>query len=160
MTNREIDSLFVPYFSKRVKEAYQITDVVIATFASVAQSKLMEYCQWKVTEQAVEINDSEIYYRTMSQEDYDYLKMTGELPSTGETFISPTSSYSENYDGVLVKFERNSGTTSSLEKIGLSNGDRARLAREVYPDMPYVSGIQWNEDYAFLKQKGHKLILD
>ena len=31
---------------------------------------------------------TEVYYRTMSQSDYDYLRMTGELPSTNETFIS------------------------------------------------------------------------
>ena len=74
----------------------------------------------------------EVFYRTMSQSDYDFLRMTGELPSTGETFISPTKSFSCDYDGVMVKFELNSGTTSMLEEIGLSNGDRAMLAKKVY----------------------------
>ena len=48
--------------------------------------------------------NSEVYYRTMSQEDYDYLRMTGELPATKETMISPTYSFSSNYDGVTVEF--------------------------------------------------------
>ena len=99
----------------------------------------------------------EVFYRTMSQSDYDYLRMTGELPPTGETFISPISSFSNDYDGVMVKFELNSGTTSMLEKIGLSNGDRAMLAKEVYPDMPYVSGVKWTENFAFFKAEGSQI---
>ncbi len=35
-------------------------------------------------------SNSEVFYRTMSQADYDYLRMTGELPAIDETFISPT----------------------------------------------------------------------
>lgn len=93
----------------------------------------------------------------MSQADYDYLRMTGELPATGETFISPTKSFSSDYDGVMVRFELNGGTTSALEKVGLSNGDRAKLAREIYPDMPYVSGVKWTEDYAFFKAEGDQI---
>ena len=93
----------------------------------------------------------------MSQADYDYLRMTGELPSTGETMISPTQAFSSNYDGVMVRFELNKGTTSALENIGLSNGDRAILARTVYPDMPYVSGIKWTEGYAFFKAEGNQI---
>ena len=100
---------------------------------------------------------TEVFYRTMSQSDYDYLRMTGELPSTGETFISPTKSFSSDYDGVMVKFELNSGTTSMLEQIGLSNGDRAMLAKEVYPDMSYVSGVKWTENYAFFKAEGSQI---
>lgn len=93
----------------------------------------------------------------MSQADYDYLRMTGELPATGETMISPTQSFSSDYDGVMVRFELNNGTTSKLEQIGLSNGDRAMLAREVYPDMPHVSGVEWTENHAFFKAEGAQI---
>ena len=99
----------------------------------------------------------EIYYRTMSPSDYDYLRMTGELPATGETFISPTKSFSGDYDGVTVKFELNKGTVSLLEQIGLSNGDRATLAKKMYPQMPYVSGVKWTENYAFFKAEGSQI---
>ena len=97
----------------------------------------------------------EVYYRTMSEEDYDYLRLTGELPATSETFISPTESYSRNYSGVTVEFELTSGTTSELESIGLRNN--ARLAKETYPDMESVSGIKWTEDYAFFKAEGDQI---
>ena len=100
---------------------------------------------------------SEVFYRTMSQADYEYLTETRILRATGETCISPTKSFSSNYDGVMVRFELESGTTSMLEKIGLSNGDRAKLAREIYPDMPYVSGIKWTQDYAFFKAEGKQI---
>ena len=100
---------------------------------------------------------TEVYYRTMSPSDYDYLRMTGELPATGETFISPTKAFSSDYDGVMVRFELNDGTTSMLEKIGLSNGDRAPLARAVYPNMSYVSGVKWTENFAFFKAEGSQI---
>lgn len=28
------------------------------------------------------------------------------------------------------------------------------LAKEIYPDMPYVSGVKWTEDSAFFKAEG------
>lgn len=93
----------------------------------------------------------------MSRSDYDYLRMTGELPATGETFISPTKVFSSDYDGVMVRFEVNNGTASMLEKIGLSNGDRAMLARTVYPDMPYVSGVKWSENFVLFKAEGSQI---
>lgn len=100
---------------------------------------------------------TEVYYRTMSQSDYDYLRMTGELPATRETFISPTKAFSSDYDRVMVRFELNNGTTSMLEKIGLSNGDRAPLAKEIYPNMPHVSGVKWTENFAFFKAEGEQI---
>ena len=57
----------------------------------------------------------------MSQADYDYLRMTGELPATNETFISPTYSFSSDYDGITVEFELRKGTTNSLLDIGVGN---------------------------------------
>lgn len=72
----------------------------------------------------------------MSQEDYDKLKMTGEVQPTGETFISPTKSFSDNYDGVMIEIHVNSGTTGQLEAIGVKNN--SDLTNKSYPDMPYV----------------------
>lgn len=52
----------------------------------------------------------------MYQQDYDYLRLTEEIPPTGETFISPTKSFSSDYKGIMVKFQVNNGTTFELEK--------------------------------------------
>ena len=103
------------------------------------------------------VNPPEIYYRTMSAADYDYLRMTGELPASGETCISPAVSFSRGYNGITVKFELNNGTTSMLEQIGLSNGHRAMLAKQLYPDMPYVANIKWTEDFAYFKAEGAQI---
>lgn len=73
----------------------------------------------------------------MSQSDYDYLRMTGELPSTGETFISPTELFSSNYDGITVEFELNNGTTESLLEIGV--GDNSGQAVKDYGTLPPVT---------------------
>lgn len=83
--------------------------------------------------------------------------MTGEVPATRETFISPTMSFSSNYNGVMVEFQVESGTTALLEEIGVSNGDRVKLARETFPDMPFVTGTKWTEDYAFFKAEGKQI---
>ena len=87
----------------------------------------------------------------MSQEDYDYLRMTGELPATKETMISPTYSFSSNYDGVTVEFNVNSGTTNSLLEIGV--GNNSAQAIKVYGTLPQVSK-GWNENFAFFKGEG------
>ncbi len=96
-------------------------------------------------------NDKEIYYRTMSQTDYDYLRMTGELHGTSETFISPTQSFSDNYHGITVKFEVNKGTTASLLQIGVSNNSGQAI--KDYGFLPQVMK-GWNENYAFFKGEG------
>ena len=65
--------------------------------------------------------------------------------------------FSEDYNGILVRFEMKQGTTSLLESIGVSNGDRAILAKTVYPDMPHVSGIKWTKNFAFFKAEGSQI---
>lgn len=98
-------------------------------------------------------NDYETYYRTMSQEDYDYLQLTGEVRSTGETFISSTKGYSQKYDGVLVEFTTNAGTKSALEKIGVKN--KSTLTNKMYPDMPFVNSVEnWTINNAQFKGEG------
>ena len=87
----------------------------------------------------------------MSQEDYDYLRMTGELSATKETMISPTYSFSSNYDGVTVEFNINSGTTKLLLEIGVENN--SVQATKDYGILPQVYK-GWNEISAFFKGEG------
>ena len=94
---------------------------------------------------------SETYYRTMSQDDYDHLRLTGELSPTGETFISPTQSFSSNYNGVTVKFEVKPGTTDSLKEIGVSNNTPQSI--KDYGVLPEVQS-GWSSNNAFFKGEG------
>ncbi len=96
-------------------------------------------------------NSSEVYYRTMSEKDYDYLRITGELPSTGETFISPTKSFSSNYDGVMTQLKVSKGTTKSLMEIGVSN-NTSQSIRD-FGRLPQVQS-GWNVNNAFFKGEG------
>lgn len=97
--------------------------------------------------------ENEKYYRAMKQEDYDYLQLTGEVKATGETFISPTKSFSEDYDGVLVEFTTNSGTKSALEQIGVR--DNSNLTGIAYPNMPGVNSVEgWTINNAYFKGEG------
>ena len=108
--------------------------------------------QGKISESVDESGSaSEVYYRTMSQADYDYLRMTGELPATNETFISPTYSFSSDYDGITVEFELRKGTTNSLLDIGV--GNNADQAIRDYGVLPQVSK-GWTENNAFFKGEG------
>lgn len=99
------------------------------------------------------LSDNEVYYRTMSQENYDYLRLTGEVPSTGETFISPTEAYSSNYNGVTVEFQLNGGTTDLLRDIGVSNNTTQSVMD--YGLMPDVkNATDWTTNNAFFKGEG------
>jgi Flp pilus assembly pilin Flp len=95
----------------------------------------------------------EVYYRAMSQKDYDALKSGRGMPGTGETSTSPTRGFSENYDGVLVEFEMKPGTTAKLQEVGVSDG--SPLTREKLPEMPTAkeAGGKWNEQYARFKEE-------
>ncbi|WP_414943219.1 polymorphic toxin-type HINT domain-containing protein [Amycolatopsis sp. cmx-11-32] len=93
----------------------------------------------------------ESYYRTMSQGHFDSLEATGRLSATRETFISPTRAFSEDYDGILVRFTVRKGTTESLSDIGVR--DASAASARAFPNMGLVSR-GWRETSAFFKGKG------
>lgn len=95
--------------------------------------------------------DFEEFYRTMSKEHYDKLVATGQLQPTAETFVSPTQGFSEDYQGVLVKFKMQPGTRDKLTEIGVRDTSRATSAE--FPDMPTV-GKGWTRNNAFFKGEG------
>jgi len=94
------------------------------------------------------------FYRTMSHEDYSYLLKNKKLPATSETFISPTRSFSEGYNGVLVKFEIDNAALAKLKDIGVR--DSALLTTERYAEMPLVEK-GWKEVSAFFKAEGDQI---
>ncbi|MEV6304302.1 RHS repeat-associated core domain-containing protein [Actinoplanes sp. NPDC051861] len=96
-------------------------------------------------------SDPETYYRTMSQDHFDSLNSTGRLSPTRETFISPTQSFSESYDGVTVRFSLRPGTTERLMGVGVR--DRSAATANAFPNMPIVSR-GWNRAAAFFKGEG------
>jgi hypothetical protein len=96
---------------------------------------------------------SEVYYRTMSEKHYKRLEKTNRMPGTGETFISPTKEYAAQYEGALVRFELEPGTTAKLEKIGLKND--SPITNVKYPEMLDIGSVlKWNEKYAQFKGEG------
>lgn len=146
--------------SKKIGNTLRAEDLAVAVenwketgSITKAIKAVVDWIEWRPVSGHV----SETFYRKMNQSDYDYLRMTDEVPPTGETFISPTKSFTEDYDGVLVRFEMKQGTTSLLEGIGVSNGDRAILAKTVYPNMPHVSGVKWTKNFAFFKAEGSQI---
>jgi hypothetical protein len=96
----------------------------------------------------------ETYYRTMSRADADELLLTGRVPATRETFISPNRAFSENYEGVLVEFRLRPGTTQQLEVVGVR--DASALTGSTYPGMPRVSR-GWTGSSAFFKAEGGQI---
>lgn len=56
----------------------------------------------------------------MSKKHYEELVKTNRMPGTGEPTTSPTMSFSENYEGVLVQFKVKRGTIRNLEEIGIA----------------------------------------
>jgi hypothetical protein len=70
--------------------------------------------------QDVEAFGNQLFYKTMSPEQYEVLMETGRLAPTTETSISPVLSYSSTYDGITVKFTVQPGTSESLQEIGIA----------------------------------------
>jgi RHS repeat-associated protein len=97
--------------------------------------------------------EQETLYRTMKEGHFNTLERTGKMPGTGETMTSPTEWFSQQYEGVLVKFTMKPGTTQALEDIGVR--DTTALTAELYPDMPLVTETRgWNQTSALFKAEG------
>jgi hypothetical protein len=90
----------------------------------------------------------------MSAENYAQLVATGRVPGTGETFVSPTQGFSENYDGTLVRLVVRPGTTDALVNVGVR--DTSTLTAQTFPDMPTVSK-GWNATSAQFKGEGNQI---
>ncbi|MBN7124097.1 hypothetical protein BSU01_20615, partial [Erwinia billingiae] len=100
--------------------------------------------------------EKDVFYRSMSETDFKTLKSTGRMPGTTETTISPTREFSENYDGVLVKFNMKLGTTAELERIGIR--DASGIAADTYPNMPNPAKTKgWGATYARFKGEGEQI---
>ncbi|MHB8065638.1 MAG: hypothetical protein ACYDG2_23970, partial [Ruminiclostridium sp.] len=91
---------------------------------------------------------TETFYRTMSKADYETFVKTGKVPATSETFISPTQSFSEGYNGVTVEFKVKAGTTNELASVGVR--DSSGVVRDAYGNMPTVSK-GWKPNNAYFK---------
>jgi RHS repeat-associated protein len=99
---------------------------------------------------AVTAQETETYYRTMSQADYEQLVATGRVPATAETFTSPSLEYAGKYNGVTVEFAVRAGTTDALLGIGVRN---AALSCGAYDGLPLVQQ-GWTSSNAFFKLEG------
>jgi len=71
-----------------------------------------------------------------------------------ETFISPGRAFSEDYEGVLVRFHLSTDALNELKNIGVK--DSAMLTQLTYPDMPMV-GKGWKEKNAYFKSEGNQI---
>jgi RHS repeat-associated protein len=94
------------------------------------------------------------YYRSMSEDHFQHLDETGQLLSTGETSISPTQAFSEDYDGRLVEFQLRPGTIEELAGVGVR--DDSNIVKALYPDMP-EGGKGWAANHARFKGEGDQI---
>jgi hypothetical protein len=95
---------------------------------------------------------TETFYRTMSQGDYQQFLSTRQIPATGETFVSPSVGFSQQYNGVTVQFNVQAGTSDALMGMGVRNS-AAGFAGTVYEGLPTVSS-GWTDTSAFFKWEG------
>lgn len=96
----------------------------------------------------------EYYYRAMSRADFEHFLSTGKLKATTETFISPTRKFSEDYKGVLVKFQLAEGTTQALRDIGVRA--HGKKSEALLPDLPQVKK-GWARSKALFKPEGDQI---
>ena len=98
---------------------------------------------------------NEVYYRTMSEPDYKKLLLEGKVPATNETFISPLREYSQKYEGILVKFHVEAGTSKSLQDIGVVGNNATK--REVFPNMSRAQKGWADNNQAQFKLEGRRV---
>ena len=98
---------------------------------------------------------NEVYYRTMSEPDYKKLLLEGKIPATNETFISPLREYSQKYEGILVKFHVEAGTSKSLQDIGVVGNSATK--REVFPNMSRAQKGWADNNQAQFKLEGRRV---
>lgn len=101
-----------------------------------------------------DVDNNEIIYRTIPKIHYNTLKEIGKLSATTETSISPALSYSEGYDGVLVRFTLKSGTINKLLSVGggVNEPAQKRLGLESL-------GSGWSENKAGFKTEGNQMTI-
>ncbi|WP_412769758.1 DUF6862 domain-containing protein, partial [Ralstonia pseudosolanacearum] len=103
--------------------------------------------------QEVDAFGNQIYYRTMSPEQYQILMETGRLPPTTETSISPVLSYSSKYNGVTVKFTVAPKTSERLQEIGIAANPPAATQ---LPDLSTQTG-PWMQTNVRFKIEGGQM---
>jgi hypothetical protein len=127
---------------------------------ATAGGKLVEYLNLgkfvnKIGDYEV-FENGEVFYRGMSQADFEVLKSTGKLPATSETFTSPSLEYIKAVgygdNGVIVKFQVKSGTLNKLKEIGVRN-DAGDKMMQYFSDMPRVEK-GWTANQALFKTEG------
>lgn len=99
---------------------------------------------------------TETFYRTMSPANYDMLTATGKVPATGETFISPSLEYAQQYSGVTVKFDTQVGTQNALMEMGVRNRALG-FTGTPYEGLPLVES-GWSSSSAYFKIEAPGLV--
>ena len=103
--------------------------------------------------QEVDAFGNQIYYRTISPEQYQILMETGRLPPTIETSISPILAYSSKCDGITVKFTVASGASEKLQSIGIAAN---KSAAAQLPNLPTRTG-KWMQNNVRFKVEGGQM---
>ena len=127
----------------------KVTDVTQKAVSTISDNKKVGDLTFYAEEDGYEV-----YYRTMSLENYENFKKTGKIPPTGETTISPTQAFSEGYDGVLIKFKVKKGTTEKLMDIGVR--DESSTLADEFSNMP-KSTNGWGKNHAQFKKEKEQL---
>ncbi|AXL53218.1 filamentous hemagglutinin [Paraburkholderia caffeinilytica] len=132
--------------SKTVNIISEATDSAVGVPVSTAKNPFSPV-------QQVDTFGNEIYYRTMSEQDFEYLQQTGQLPPTTETSISPVLSYSSKYNGATVQFTMAPGTSAALQQIGIAANLPAAIE---FPDMSTQVG-SWMQTNVRFKVEGGQM---
>jgi hypothetical protein len=85
----------------------------------------------------------------MSQANYEGLLSMGQIPATGETFISPSLQFAQQYNGVTVQFDVQAGTTEPLMDMGVRNSANG-FGGTAYESLPIVNS-GWTSTNAYFK---------
>jgi RHS repeat-associated protein len=99
-----------------------------------------------------------LVYRTMSENDFIFLKQHGRLPAgSSEKMISPTLSYVEKYKGVTVEFLIDSKFYDNYLQIAARDNSKKVMDIPQYANLPHAKSGWWMDNA--LKVKSEKGII-
>jgi hypothetical protein len=132
-------------FSKGLKRLYTNSPTPLKRVISAVQKVILgnggnlvkTYDKYERREYA------EIFYRAMPSEHFDNLKSNFKLlkSANNETSTSPNASFSQSYNGVLVKIWVEPGTIDKLKAVGVrSHPDLHPHLQQHFGNLPFIGG--------------------
>lgn len=147
---KKLLEMWIEAYAKVTIAFVPVENVLVGGAAVLAkQLSLALRVEALLVKEAAAAKAAETFYRSMTKEAAEIFLSTGKIPAGTETFVSPTKSFAQNYNGILFEINVKPATLSQLEGIGVRNS----ASGHPYSHLPLVER-GWKGSNAFFKVEG------